>query len=86
MPYDYKFEKPKLFTEEHQADFLKVRDNVNRLLRDAGAFRLEEAIKGITGSSWTMIAMVDRLLELKEIEEVPTNGFLQHRIFTRDTR
>lgn len=82
--YKYENEKPNIFLEENQIDFLKVRDRAERLLEISGAFTLEKVIKGITGSSWLMMAYVDRLVELNEIKEIPTNGFAQERIFTRE--
>ena len=41
--YNYEIERPKIFTEEGQKDFLKIRDNVNNLLRKSTYFKLTEA-------------------------------------------
>jgi len=87
MPYDYQTEKPKLFTDEGQRLFLKIRDKVKRLLGAAGAFRLGNAMQNISGDGWTIIACVDRLVELDEIRElhrsVSVDGqdrvFIEHR-------
>ena len=38
--YDYQAERPEIFTEAGQRDFLKVRDNVQRLLDIAGAVKM----------------------------------------------
>lgn len=81
MSYDYKTIKPNLFTEEGQVLFLKIRDNTNRLLKQAGAVRLQEAAMNNSGSSWDMLACMDRLVELGELREIPTDGVAQHRIF-----
>ena len=80
--YSYDEEKSNLFTEDGQVMCLKVRDKTAELLKKAGAVRLQEAISGCTGDSWTMLACVDRLVELGEIREV-TNGNVagQHRVF-----
>jgi len=43
MSYNYATEKPKIFTEKGQREFLKVRDHVKYLLNKAGAFRMKEA-------------------------------------------
>lgn len=81
MAYDYQTERAYVFTESGQRQFLSIRDRVGRLLKEAGAVNLECAIKGETGSSWEMIACVDRMIELGELRELPTNGWGQHRVF-----
>ncbi len=83
--YNYKTEKSELFTEEAQVLFLKIRDEASQLLRVAGCFRMQEAIRNCTGSSWQMFACVDRMVELGEIVEVTRgNEISEHyRIFTR---
>lgn len=81
--YKYEEIKPEIFKEENQKDFLKTRDEVDRLIEIAGAFRLEKAIKDISGSSWLATSYIDRLIELGEIEEIKTDGWIQHRIFIR---
>lgn len=84
MSYSYQIERPWLFTEEGQMDFLKVRDAAHRLLGIAGAFRYMELLKesGVTGDSWHMIACVDRLVELGEIVEFNRECWGQFRVFT----
>lgn len=81
MSYNYEDEKSKIFTEQGQIMFLQIRDKIQQLLKVAGAVRMNEAISGSTGSSWTMLACVDRLVELKEIHEVTNNVAGQHRVF-----
>lgn len=83
MSYKYRDTKSKIFEEENQKIFLKIRDNINRLLADAGAVSMGRAIKGTTGDSWVMLACVDRLVELGEIEEIPRNCIAQHRLFIK---
>ncbi len=82
MGYKYEIEKPKILTDEGQRIFLKVRDRVHRLLDEAGAVMLHCAIKGETGDGWTLMAYVDRMVELGEIKEI-TNAQVagQHRVF-----
>lgn len=77
--YNYENEKSKIFTDDGQKDFIKIRDKVKILLDDAGAFMMEKIF--ITGNTWTMLACVDRLVELGEIIELTTNGAGQHRVF-----
>ena len=81
MPYDYQTERKFLFTDERQRQFLRIRDNVKGLLKTAGAFRMDCAIADETGSSWEMLACVDRLVELKEIVELTKNVAGQYRVF-----
>ena len=64
--YDYQNERQRVFTEDGQVIFLRTRDRVQHLLKEAGAFR--EAELGVTGDSWLVMACVDRLVELGEIE------------------
>lgn len=79
--YKYEEQKPRIFEEQNQEQFLKIRDNAQRLLREAGAARLDAIIRGNTGDSWIALACVDRLLELRELKELPTDGATQHRVF-----
>ncbi len=80
--YVYKTEKPKIFTEQGVDDFIKVRDEVYRLLGNAGAFKMFSAHKKVSGDSWLMMAYVDRLVELGEIREITGNDVAgQDRVF-----
>ncbi len=80
--YNYETEKPKLFTEDGQVMFLKVRDQVKKLLAEAGAVRAQEAWKGVCGDSWHMLACLDRLVELREIRELFDHSVpAQYRVF-----
>jgi len=83
--YEYKNHKSEILKEENQKDFLKVRDNVDRLLSISSVFIMADAIKGITGDNWTQMACVDRILELGEIVEIPTESSVsaQNRVFVR---
>lgn len=68
--YCYSSEREKLFTDQGQRLFLGIRDHVRRLLREAGAVRMQEAISGFSGDGWTLLAAVDRLVELGELREI----------------
>jgi len=84
MPYNYEVEKQKIFTDVGQREFLKVRDRVKKLLDEAGAFMILAALKDISGEAWTMMAYVDRLVELGEIREITSaNVAGQNRVFIR---
>lgn len=82
--YDYLTEREALFTDEGQRKLLSVRDRVHRLLKQAGAVRMREAIAELSGSTWVAMACVDRLVELGEIREVTVPAalvFAQYRVF-----
>ena len=83
MSYNYTTERPYVFTDEGQRTFLKVRDNVKKLLAESGTVRMDAAMRGITGDTWETMACVDRMVELGEIREVPqpAGTFAQYRIF-----
>lgn len=68
--YRYPELKPKLFTEEGSVTFTQIRDRVKRLLAEAGAVSMGAAIRGSTGDTWTMLACVDRMVELGELRDV----------------
>lgn len=70
MSYAYRTEKPKVFSEKGQEMFLAIRDNACRLLKSSGAAMMGHIISGRTGDSWTMLACVDRLVELGELREL----------------
>lgn len=74
MPYSYEVERPNLFTPDGVKLLISVRDNVQYLLRLAGAVRLQEAIGGATGDSWHMLAAIDYLVELGELREITAPG------------
>lgn len=84
MGYVYAGLKPHIFTEDGQVMFLAIRDNAKNLIRRSGAATMERIIAGQVGDVWHMMACVDRLVELKELLEVPNSlsGAGQHRIFT----
>lgn len=88
MSYEYQKERPYLFTEQGQLDFLKVRDAAHELLKIAGAFRQSEVLSrsGITGNSWQMVACVDRLVELGEVEVVPRDCWGQFTVYASKQR
>lgn len=80
--YNYQNEKSKIFTEDGQVVFLKIRDKTQQLLKQSGAVMMSNILNGITGDSWLHLACVDRLVELGEIKEITNIGVAgQHRVF-----
>ncbi len=84
MSYHYKDWRDKVFTEDGQVMFLQIRDNAKRLIAQSGVTLSGKIMGGVTGDSWVMLACIDRLVELKELYEIPNNLSKagQHRIFT----
>lgn len=82
--YSYEQERGALFTHEGQLMLLSIRDNVFRLCDEAGAVRMDKAIANEVGSSWMMLACVDRLVEIGELMELTGPGTPgQHRVFVK---
>jgi hypothetical protein len=82
MPYNYQEQRPQLFTESGSNTFIQIRDNVQKIVEKSGAIRMQEAIRGVSGDSWVMLACVDRMVELGELREISQQSIPgQHRIF-----
>lgn len=87
MSYVYEDVRPFVFTESGQVMFLEIRDRAARLLSDAGAVRCQELLRGTVGDAWSMLACVDRLVELGELREIPQSNIAgQHRVFFRGSK
>ena len=70
MSYNYKEQRAELFTEEGVSVLLAVRDEAKRLIAISGAFNAEKAIRKASGSSWTMLAALDFMVERGELVRV----------------
>jgi hypothetical protein len=82
MAYRYEEERHKIFTDEGQRTFLKVRDNAHLKLKHSGAATLGKIIDGSTGDTFVLLACVDRLVELGELREVTReNCASQDRVY-----
>lgn len=82
MPYVYQLEKPKLFTDEGIKQVLMIHHEAQRLLGIAGAFRMIEVCRVVTGEAWMHMAALDYLVELGHIREVTgPNVWGQDRVF-----
>lgn len=82
MSYSYEREKPTLFTESGSVAFMKVRDEVNRLLEQAGAFR-QTHLSVSAVDSWTTLACLDRMVELGELVKLRSEGscWAQYQVY-----
>lgn len=80
--YNYEDEKKNIFSEKGQIMFLDIFENAKILINKSGAARLQEIIKVQSGDSWTMLACVDRLVELGKLREIPQDSCpAQYRVF-----
>lgn len=81
--YDYRTERAELFTEHGAQILLQVRDNARHLLSVAGAFEAERAFAKVSGSSWTMLAALEYMVERGELVELtkPGDCWGQYRVF-----
>ncbi len=87
MPYSYATERDSLFTDEGQRLFLKIRDQVNHHLKESGAVRGDKAAAGMAGSSWQMLACLDRLVEIGELKRLsPPDVYGQHQVYVSGLR
>jgi hypothetical protein len=73
MAYSYQEQRSRLFTDDGQRMFLRIRDEAQRLLKLSGAVTCEKLMVG-SGDSWVMLACIDRLVELGELRRVTTVG------------
>lgn len=72
MGYVYSEQRAKVFLEETQPMFLKIRDAAKRLIAESGAVTAGKLIQHAgSGDSWTMLACIDRLAEIGELHPVP---------------
>lgn len=82
--YNYQEIKSDVFLEENQEMFLKIREKTFELLKESGAVTLGNIINNFVGDSWTQMACVDRLVELKEIKEIKQiNIMSQNKIYVK---
>ena len=84
MSYAYEAEKKALFTESGVKTLLVARDTAKKLIASAGAFTAEKVMKELSGSTWTMMAALDYMVESGEIRRVTPKGSVwgQHEVFT----
>lgn len=81
MSYVYSEQKPNLFTEDGMKHYIAVRDEVNRLLEENGAFTYT-AIK-TSGDSWLTQAALDYMIEQGELVMLrgPKEAWMQFWVY-----
>jgi hypothetical protein len=79
----YKEERHRIFEEENQKDFLKVRDICKDALEETGAFKSGNIM---TGDCWFFLNCLDRLVELGELSELTEDKDVrgQDRVFIKN--
>lgn len=86
MSYDYDNHKQFTFTDEGQRLLLKTRDFAFRMIEQAGCVQAEKMLgQMMGGSSWDHMAVIDRLVELRDLKEVrqARDHAWQHKIYVR---
>jgi hypothetical protein len=83
MEYDYEKEKPWLATLEAQEQLFRMRDWIRYAIRTHGAFTAGKALGSVsTPDTFKALALLDRLVELGHIEELPGQTCVtQHRVY-----
>ena len=85
--YDYTTERKVVFTEDGIIKLFAIRDKAQQLLKIAGAFREQEVLSAVTGSSWQALACVDYLVERGEIKRVLGGDHVarQHNVYVANS-
>ncbi len=83
--YVYAEQRDSLFSEKGQVVFMRVRDRVKELLASGRASRMDALLEASWEThveDWTILACLDRLVELEEIRECKYEECAgQHRVF-----
>jgi hypothetical protein len=70
--YKYSEIKPALFLEKNQKGFLNIRERVLEMLKYAGAVQsVAVANQHFMGNTYGVYAVLDRMVELGEVVEIP---------------
>lgn len=84
MSYSYEQERAKVLAPERQDQFIHGRDRLLKAIEPTGAILWMKAMQFFnTGSSWTDMACVDRMVELGDLRRVHQNGRVsgQYEVF-----
>ena len=86
MSYDYRTERPRLFTEENMDRVLTVLSNARSYIAESGAVKASKLF--LTGDTWLSLAVLDYLVEQDYLDEV-TNKLVapaQSRVFVAGSK
>ena len=88
MSYNYQEQKKNLFSETGSVMYTEGRDVVKQMLKECGAFRMQEFMGRYRGcaETWDYMAIVDRMIELKELEVWERGSWAQYKIYTTPER
>lgn len=84
MSYEYATERDAIFTDDGQRAFTKGRDKVLAAISKTGAITMWKAMSMFgSGTNWSQMACVDRMVELGDLTEVvPSKEHAhQYRVF-----
>lgn len=79
--YSYENERNNLFSENGFKTFILVRDRARELLEEGGSFTITGILKKVGVDGWEVLAAIDMLVELGEIDEIKRNCAGQYRTF-----
>ena len=74
--YRYEEHRKEVFTPEGVEMLFKITENV----KGREVFTINEAIKGLSGDTWTMLACVDYLVETNKFDYVYVSGPKQQHV------
>lgn len=70
MTYNYEAEKPYVMSDAGQRELLAMLDRAREHASLSGATTTFALMRRMTGSSWEMLAIIDRLVECGYLREV----------------
>lgn len=82
--YNYNEQKPFLFTEEGNKMYTKILIKVLNALQSTQLILMADILNNLNSDLWSMMACVDRLIELNLIVEITGSDVAgQNRIFKK---
>lgn len=86
VEYSYNIEKEYIFSSNGVELLLKIRDTVDRLLDDAGAFKVDSVTKCHTGDTFMILACLDYLEEIGETKMAVVGPPVDNRVYVRGSK
>ena len=81
MVYKYEEQKPEIYTDRGIDMLMRFLKAASKKFKTSGAFRYDSI--SLSGDSWLHLAVVDYLVEIGDLKEIPTDGATQERIFVK---
>ena len=79
MTYSYEDYRQNVFTPEGLEKVLKIIDLIHET--DQRFLYMEDLIRPLSGDTWSSLACVDYLLEIKRLKEIEYKSPAQYRLF-----